>query len=436
MAKLDSQVLRHLEWIGFVQPSGLVVSGPALVRAGAILDRQDTEGQRLLRECVEDRTFRQGDDPEPWLPDFETFARTVLEWNFSPKGYAGSEGNPIPNELQVMTADGELLAPDFAVRERSPGEGESAWQFLVQELEPGQAFDKEVKGSGALEASPHSRMERLLRRTEVKAGLLFNGLAIRLISAPRGESSGWMDFRVAEMVQTSGRPICAALRLLLRQSRLLSVPGPQRLAALLEDSRKFQNEVSERLAEQVLHALYEMLRGFQAAHDASDRNLLRQTLAENPDRVYHALLTVLLRLVFLLYAEERDMLPKGEIFQQYYSLVGLYKRLREDAALFPDTMDQRYGAWAQLLVLFRLIHDGGEAGEMRLPRRHGVLFDPDRFPFLEGRPDMVARQLGERIEPPLVSGRHDLPSFGEAAGSRRRADFLSGARRGADWLGL
>ena len=74
---------------------------------------------------------------------------------------------------------------------------------------------------------------------------------------------------------------------------------------------------------------------------------------------------MLLRLVFLLYAEERDMLPKGEIFQQYYSLVGLYKRLREDAALFPDTMDQRYGAWSQLLVLFRLIHDGGEAEEMR-----------------------------------------------------------------------
>ena len=216
MAKLDPQVLRHLEWIGFVQPSGLVVSGPALVRAGAILNQQDTEGQRLLRECVEERAFRQGDDPEPWLPDFETFARKVLEWNFSPGGYAGSEKNPIPDELQVMTADGEPLAPDFAVRDLRAGEEESAWQLLVQVLEPGQAFDKEVKGSGALEASPHGRMERLLRRTEVKAGLLFNGLAIRLISAPRGESSGWMDFRVAEMVQTSGRPICAALRLLLQ----------------------------------------------------------------------------------------------------------------------------------------------------------------------------------------------------------------------------
>ena len=245
-------------------------------------------------------------------------------------------------------------------------------------------------------------MERLLRRAEVKAGLLFNGLAIRLISAPRGESSGWMDFQVKQMVQTSGRPICAAMRLLLKQGRLLAMPAPQRLAALLTDSRKFQNEVSERLAEQVLHALYEMLRGFQAAHDASKGELLRQTLAESPDRVYHALLTVNLRLVFLLYAEERDMLPKDGTFQRNYSLVGLYERLREDAALFPDTMDQRYGAWAQLLVLFRIIHDGAETGEMSLPRRHGVLFDPDRFPFLEGRPERVARQIHERIEPPLV----------------------------------
>ena len=397
MAKLDPQVLRHLEWIGFVQPSGLVVSAPALVRAGAILDRQDAEGQRRLWGCVEDI-----DGPDPWLPDFETFARTVLEWSFSPRGYAGTTENPIPEDLIVTAADGETLAPDFAVRERSPVEGESDWQLLVQVLEPEQAFDKEVKGSGALEASPHSRMERLLRRTEVKAGLLFNGPAIRLISAPRGESSGWMDFRVAEMVQTSGRPICTAMRLLLKESRLLAMPAPQRLAALLEDSRRFQNEVSERLAEQVLHALYEMLRGFQAAHDASHGDLLRRTLAENPDRVYHALLTMILRLVFLLYAEERDMLPKDGTFQRYYSLLGLYERLREDAALYPDTMDQRYGAWAQLLVLFRLIHDGAETGEMSLPRRHGVLFDPDRFPFLEGRPDMVARQIHERIEPPLV----------------------------------
>lgn len=403
MTKLDPEILAHLEWIGFVQPTGLVVSAPALVRAGAILDRRDAEGQRLLRECVEERTFTGEKEPAPSLTDFRAFARQVLGWSFSPRGFAGIGDSPIPPELEVPLPDyGETLRPDFAVREPDPQNGRPPWQLLVRIIEPGQDFDRIVRGSGQLEASAHSRMERLLRQTGVPAALLFNGRKLRLVSAPRGESSGWMDFRVADMVQTAGRPILTALRLLLGQSRLLSLPRAQRLAALLEDSRKFQNEVSERLAEQVLHALYELLRGFQAAHDASGGELLHEPLTQHPDEVYRALLTVILRLVFLLYAEERDMLPENGTFLRYYSLAGLYDRLREDAALFPDTMNQRYGAWAQLLVVFRMIHDGAEVGAMRLPKRHGVLFDPDRFKFLEGRPIGGARQTHERIEPPLV----------------------------------
>ncbi|MDQ6807407.1 MAG: BREX-1 system adenine-specific DNA-methyltransferase PglX, partial [Actinomycetota bacterium] len=107
-------------------------------------------------------------------------------------------------------------------------------------------------------------------------------------------------------------------------------------------------------------------------------------------------------LVFLLYAEEREMLPEDDTFLRFYSLAGLHERLREDNAHHPDTMGQRYGAWAQLLVLFRMIHDGAQAGGVRVPKRHGVLFDPDRFPFLEGRREGATRQVGERIEPPLV----------------------------------
>ena len=239
MAKPDPNVAAHLEWIGFVGPTGLVVSAPALDRAGAVLDRRDVEGQRLLRECAGERCFASRDEPQPWLPDFRAFASSVLGWSFSPKGYAGTEEAPIPAELEAALPDaGGTLRPDFAVRApplraepaaaASPTSDAPAWQLLVQVCEPGGDFDRAARAGDGLEASSHARMERLLRHTGVPAGLLFNGLALRLISAPRGESSGWLDFRVADMIRTAGRPICTALRLLLNQRRLLSLPRGQR----------------------------------------------------------------------------------------------------------------------------------------------------------------------------------------------------------------
>lgn len=111
----------------------------------------------------------------------------------------------------------------------------------------------------------------------------------------------------------------------------------------------------------------------------------------------------MLRLVFLLFAEERDLLSEDEPFVRHYSLAGLHDRLRADAALHPDTMDQRFGAWAQLLALFRMIHNGAKGARLRLPPRHGVLFDPDRYTFLEGRPLGAVAQNHERVKAPLVS---------------------------------
>ena len=92
-----------------------------------------------------------------------------------------------------------------------------------------------------------------------------------------------------------------------------------------------------------------------------------------------------MRLVFLLYAEERDVMPDDAMYQGNYAVTGLYDRLRDDASNYPDTMEQRFGAWAWLLSLFRLVYDGGGATEDYLPARHGQLFDPDVYPFLEGR---------------------------------------------------
>ena len=264
----------------------------------------------------------------------------MLGWNFSPKGYAGTDDSPIPPELETpLQEGGEVLRPDFAVRERDPREDASPWQLVVQVIESGEHFDRVAGGAGRLEVSAHGRMERLLRQTGVPAGLLSNGRTLRIVSAPRGESSGWLDLRVADMVTTAGRPIVAAVRLLLGQTRLLSLPRDKRFAALLADSRRFQNEVSERLAEQVLQALYELLRGFQAANDTSRDELLRESLGERPDDVYHVLLTVILRLVFLLYAEER-----GDSMAVQITARNVPEAVRDElvarAALAPKSMQE------------------------------------------------------------------------------------------------
>ena len=155
MPKRDPQIDAHLEWIGFVRPTGLVVSAAALVRAGAVLPR-DSEGQRRLRACVAERRFRPDGEPEPWLPDFRAFAASVLGWSFSPKGYAGTAESPIPPELETpLQEGGEVLRPDFAVREREPWEDGPRWQLLVKAIEPGDDFDRVAGGAGRLEVSAH-----------------------------------------------------------------------------------------------------------------------------------------------------------------------------------------------------------------------------------------------------------------------------------------
>ena len=85
-------------------------------------------------------------------------------------------------------------------------------------------------------------------------------------------------------------------------------------------------------------ALYELLRGFQAGHDQSSGQLLKDVLANDPNQVYQGLLTVLLRLVFILFAEDRGLLSTDPVYTNHYGIGGLFERLRADEARYPDTM--------------------------------------------------------------------------------------------------
>lgn len=161
----------------------------------------------------------------------------------------------------------------------------------------------------------------------------------------------------------------------------------RQLPAILVESRKRQVNVTNQLADQVFDALQILLRGFEAAgeHDANYRALLRDALERGDDHLYGGLLTVLLRLVFVLYAEDRGMLPVDtKFYAENFSVLALFDELQHDHGAFPDSMSRRYGAWPRLLSLFRAIFLGCEHGDLKMPARRGELFDPHLFPFLEG----------------------------------------------------
>jgi hypothetical protein len=383
----------HQQWIAYVQPVGLLVSPPALVAAQAFANRNIVREQQALLSLVENETLNS-------LPPF---CIDVLGWRASDLAGA-ADGPPLPDSLSVPLPEyGETLVPTYAV----PDPDQPGWLMLIQVLSAKTDFDTTEESTETADrhwqASPQARFERLLRENDIPVGLLFNGVSIRVVYAPRGESSGHGTFRVKDMTEVAGRPILSALHMLLEADRLFTLPTNQRLLSILRESRKYQSEVSNALAEQVFGALNELLRGFQAADAASQHFLFREMRTEARTEIYGGLLTSLMRLVFILYAEDRGLLPTDSVYTGHYSVAGLFERLREDASRYPDTMDQRYGAWAQLITLFRLIYDGGGHGPMHLPRRYGRLFDPDAYPFLEGRPYRTHRVMGDTVTPPRVS---------------------------------
>jgi hypothetical protein len=89
----------------------------------------------------------------------------------------------------------------------------------------------------------------------------FDTTGVRLIYATRGETSGHQSFPIRPMAMVGGRPMLGGLKLLLDRFRLFSDSDDRRLPALLKRGRDAQALVSTALAERVLGALHELLRG-------------------------------------------------------------------------------------------------------------------------------------------------------------------------------
>ncbi len=370
------------DWIGYLQPVGLVVAPVVLTRLGLWPEPQAAADS----EAVAAALTRLADG------DRFAFFRDVLGWPAA-RVAGAPNGPPLPAALTRSLRDAEtLLTPTYAVQAPAGDDVQS----LVRIEDAGIVLDR--RGTlGGWEATAHQRFERLLRETGVSAGVLIGEvetgrgdspleLVLRLVVAPRGEAAGWMSWPLPALTKVSGRGMLAGLKLLLDGHALFTGAPSHRLPVLLAESRAAQAAVSTRLAGQVLASLHELLRGL----DAAAPDLIRDLAVRRPHHLYEGLLTVLLRLIFIAYAEDRDLMPSGGgrgatlLYEQGYSLGGLHVRLGDDRALNPDTMDERHGAWGRLLALFRLVERG--AGDF-MQARGGKLFGETAFPFLFGRTD-------------------------------------------------
>jgi hypothetical protein len=186
------------------------------------------------------------------------------------------------------------------------------------------------------------------------------------------------------------------------------------LEAMLRESVDYARGVSDSLQTQVFDALRHLAQGFLDY----PRNGLEPT-PETLREVYSSSLIVLYRLLFVLYAEARELLPLRESpgYRDEYSLYAVVrdvaKRLDRGLTLLADTGQ----TWAKLRDLFGIINLGSPP--LLVATFNGGLFDPQRHPFLERHTigdaqlqralDKLARVLSPR------SGQRELIDYRDLA---------------------
>lgn len=395
-----SEEFFHDKWLGHIQgeSDGLVVAKPVLLAAGCA-QRQRPEMQDKLRELC---PYGPGEAPRRITGLMELFTELM---DFDMDLFDTAE--TMPDEVSLYAPEGpQVIRPTYGLLKQDevePREGSGSpasnaaekyvaliWDVtdidgVENEEAIGLSLDKPETVTGEWSYPAAAKFDRLLRHCKVPVGILTNREVIRLVYAPHGESSGYITFRIEDMTTVGGRPILDAMIMLLCANQWFGVSEENSLPSLLKRSREYQGTVTDDLAEQVFSGLETLLNGFQTAAERDRSGLLKEAFARDGDYLYQGLLTVMLRMVFILYAEDRSLLPvEHPLYAKRMSLLGLFEKLQRDNGTFPDSMHNRFGAWGHIISLSRTIHLGVEHGDFHIPARQGDLFDPHRYAFLEG----------------------------------------------------
>lgn len=379
---------RHTEWLNLVDSSGPFLALPVLARVFPQgLDGLDLEVKRRLRTAWDE--WQDAQTPPRRDPALHSaWIRFVLleVLGFSPECLL--EPQQMPTSLRVpLLEHHEVLQPDRVVVNPTWDPEPGKPRLLLQNLPPGTRLDAPLKGR-PWSASPETRMLELLKATGVPLGLITNGerwvLMHRLPDAPTGqvafEAPLWLEEPLTLRAFTS----------LLGAHRFFSVPLEDTLEAMLRESLTDQHEVTDQLGQQVRRAVEVLIQAIDRIDADRNRSLLKGVRER---QLYLAATKVMMRLIFLLAAEERGLLLLGRntLYDACYAVSPLRDQLREIADKHgEEVLERRFDAWSRLLATFRAVHGGVHHTDLQLPAYQGSLFDPDEFPFLEGRPAQTA----------------------------------------------
>lgn len=289
----------------------------------------------------------------------------------------------LPEQYTARTPGGERLRPDRLLLRP---DGQPALLVCVDE--------SRRLGVGRSKAQ-YARLLALLRGTGVKLGLLTNGLQFRLCYAGL-DHDAWAEWEAeAWFAGAETRGQLGGFVYLLGPAGIHARNGLEYpLLHAVESSRTRQGELAQVLGEQVRRGVELLLEHLSGVTER--RPDLVATLAADPATgralpepeqlraLYQAATRLVMRLVVVLYAEARDLLPRGTaVYYQSYSVEQLFTNLQKAWKLERGALQEQRGAWQQLLALFRLIHEGSAHPDLPVREYGGQLFargdaaDPD-----------------------------------------------------------
>lgn len=366
----------HHDWLNLVEVSGPFLAVPVLrgmfpqgleaLPSGT--SRRLRQAYDEWRDAVDDSASDLSDLHAAWIDEVLNTALEIDETVLC-------KSATLPEDLKsVMLEHGGTTAPDLAVVNKVNADEPL---LLIHVYEPD--TDLDAKGTfDGLTTTPADRMVVLLRKAECPIGIATNGDRWMLVHAPAGAVTGFASWyaRIWSQEPETLRAFASLLGI-----RRLFGPDDERLSALYERSLEHQDEVTEALGDQVQRAVEVLVQALDRADQDRNRELLHDV---EPRELYEAGLTVMMRLVLLLAAEERGLLLLGEepLYDSHYAASSLRMQLLETTE---DILERRQSAWTRLLALTRGIHDGFGHSVLGYPALGGSLFNPDRFPFLEGR---------------------------------------------------